>query len=68
MPQIHIPDDATAEEAAAIVAAIEAVLGTEAPVVSRQVPNRWVRAARLRSQGLPVRGNEERGWRVRLHV
>lgn len=67
MWNFEVPEDVTAEEAAAAVAAIEALLSVEAPVV-RPVIDRWARAGRLEAQGLPVRGNESGGWRVRGHV
>lgn len=63
-----IPDDVTAEEAAAAIAAIEALLGAEGVTEAPRPAGQWTRAARLEAQGLPVRGNELTDWRIRFHV
>jgi hypothetical protein len=68
MWHLEIPEDATAEEAAAAIAAIESLLRVEGTVEMSASKEHWVRAARLEAQGLPIRGNESSGWRVRSHV
>lgn len=68
MRHFEIPEDVTAEEAAAAIAAIAALLRVEGPAENQPVIDRWARAARLEAQGLPVRGNQSSGWKVRLHV
>lgn len=63
-----IPDDVTAEEAAAAIAAIEMLLAAEGVTEAPRPAGRWTRAARLEAQGLPVRGNEMTGWRIHSYV
>ncbi len=66
MERFGMGTDVTAEEAAAVVAALQAYLaaGTEPPS-PRLCPSVWARAGQLEALGYPVRENLRAGWKVR---